>query len=388
MYICIKKMLAGAKPSSVFLSACALLAGGAQGVSVSTAQNAPKYSNAFMDIGAGARGLAMSGNQSSNVSGANSVYWNPAGLCASEGKHDFSLMHAAYFAGIANYDFAAFATRIDSNSVFGAGFVRLGIDDIADTRFLIDADGRIDYNKVTSFAVADYAFMLSYGRKHKKIKNLSYGATAKIIYRDYGLFSTAWGFGLDAGAQYISKHINIGLNLRDVTGTFNAWSHNPELVKDVFFQTGNTVPENTMEITLPKAMLDASRYFRFGKNAGALLSAGGAIAFDGPRNVLLNAGRVSFAPSAGTELDWKKTVFIRGGIGNFQKIKGFDQTYTTAYQPNFGIGLRIKQLSVDYALTDIGDKSESLYSNVFSLAFRLDENFSFKKKPKAPETGQ
>ena len=40
-------------------------------------------------------------------------------------------------------------------------------------------------------------------------------------------------------------------------------------------------------------------------------------------------------------------------------------------QPNIGIGLKIKSLSLDYALTDIGDNSVALYSNIFSLKFDL-----------------
>jgi hypothetical protein len=41
-------------------------------------------------------------------------------------------------------------------------------------------------------------------------------------------------------------------------------------------------------------------------------------------------------------------------------------------QPNFGIGVKIKRISIDYARTDIGNQSIALYSNMFSL--RLDIN--------------
>ncbi|MFM7838808.1 MAG: hypothetical protein ACKO6K_04525, partial [Chitinophagaceae bacterium] len=39
-----------------------------------------KYSNEFLNIGAGARGLAMSGAQVASVKDGTSGYWNPAGL--------------------------------------------------------------------------------------------------------------------------------------------------------------------------------------------------------------------------------------------------------------------------------------------------------------------
>ena len=39
-----------------------------------------KYSNEFLNIGAGARGLAMGGAQVASVNDGTAGYWNPAGL--------------------------------------------------------------------------------------------------------------------------------------------------------------------------------------------------------------------------------------------------------------------------------------------------------------------
>lgn len=39
-----------------------------------------KYSNEFLNIGAGARGLAMGSAQVASVNDGSSGYWNPAGL--------------------------------------------------------------------------------------------------------------------------------------------------------------------------------------------------------------------------------------------------------------------------------------------------------------------
>ena len=41
-------------------------------------------------------------------------------------------------------------------------------------------------------------------------------------------------------------------------------------------------------------------------------------------------------------------------------------------QPNLGIGINIKGVEIEYALTDIGDVSIAEYSNIFSLKFNLN----------------
>ncbi|MEM9390541.1 MAG: hypothetical protein AAGA02_08705, partial [Bacteroidota bacterium] len=92
--------------------------------------SAPKYSNEFLAIGVGARGLAMSGNQVATVNDATAGYWNPAGLLKSANKYELSIMHAEYFAGIAKYDYVAFSTPIDTVSHLAASIIRFAIDDI------------------------------------------------------------------------------------------------------------------------------------------------------------------------------------------------------------------------------------------------------------------
>ena len=68
-----------------------------------------KYSNEFLNIGAGARGLAMGGAQVASVQDGTAGYWNPAGLMGIGTVPQINLMHASYFAGIGKYDYASLA---------------------------------------------------------------------------------------------------------------------------------------------------------------------------------------------------------------------------------------------------------------------------------------
>ncbi|MEO1052457.1 MAG: PorV/PorQ family protein [Bacteroidota bacterium] len=334
--------------------------------------SAPKFSNEFLAIGVGARALGMSQAQVAHVDDVTAGYWNPAGLLNIESKYEFSLMHAEYFAGIAKYDYAAFATPVDSMSHLGISVIRFAVDDIPDTRFLYDANGAINYDNIRFFSAADYAFLLTFARKFNFLQGLRLGANFKVIHRQAGNFATAWGFGLDVGGQLEVKDWQFGLMLRDITGTFNAWSHNSELVVDVFTQTGNEIPQNSIELTLPKAVLGVARYFPVKEKFGVLAALDLNLTFDGKRNVLVKSDFASIDPGIGFELDYQRTVFLRFGAGNVQEVKDSDGSTSTSFQPNFGLGFTIKKVTIDYALTDIGDQSESLYSHVFSLKANLD----------------
>jgi len=331
---------------------------------------APKYSNEFLAIGVGARALGMSGSVVASSASAYSAYWNPAGLSLMQDKRQISLMHAEYFAGISKYDFGSFAARLDERSVMAISMIRFGVDNIPNTSELIDAEGNINYDKVTSFSASDYAFLISYARK-SKIEGLNLGGNVKIIRRKVGDFGGSWGFGIDLSAQYSKDKWKFGAVLRDATSTFNAWSFNlDEKMRDVFTRTGNEIPKSSLELTMPRLNLGAARSFELPANFGVLLELDIDITTDGKRNVLIQGDPFSIDPHLGLEIDFMKIVFLRAGIGNIQDETSFDKGKHKTFQPNIGIGIRIKKvLTIDYALTDIGDQSLALYSNVFSVRF-------------------
>ncbi len=336
---------------------------------------APKYSNEFLQIGIGADALGMSNAVIASTSNANSGYWNPAGLTKVSKWLEVSAMHSEYFAGIAKYDYLGLAKSIDSNSAVGFSFIRFGVDDIPNTTQLIDNAGRIDYDRITTFTAADYAFLFSYARK-MPIEGLSVGGNFKIIHRKVGDFAKSWGFGIDAGAQYKqNNHWKHGVMVRDVTSTFNAWIFdlNDEM-KEVFVKTGNVLPENGLELTLPRIILGSQGKYDLGKKGIYVASElDMAITLDGKRNVLIKSKPFSIDPYMGVEFGYKNFVQLRMGIGNIQKIKDFDDNESLTLQPNIGFGLNIKNFYLDYAFTDIGDASVALYSHVISMRIKLNK---------------
>lgn len=339
--------------------------------------NAPKYSNEFLQIGVGARALGMGNSLVAGVNDVTAAYWNPAGLTQVKNDLDVGLMHAEYFAGIAKYDYLGIAHRIDEKSSLGFAAIRFGVDDIPNTTQLIDNEGRIDYDRISLFSAADYAFLFSYARK-LSIDGMSLGGTAKIVHRKAGDFARSWGFGLDAGLLYQpNQKWTFAAMLRDVTSTFNAWIFNLDSdMKEVFLQTGNEIPENGLELTLPRLILGARRRFEIGEKGISIASEVNAVlTTDGRRNTLVKSGVVSIDPMMGLEIGYKNIVAIRTGVNNFQYLKNFDDSEYLTFQPNIGLGVTLKGVTLDYAFTNLGNQSDALFSHIVSLKFGFKDAF-------------
>jgi hypothetical protein len=334
----------------------------------------PKYSNEFLAIGVSAQALGMSNSIVAGVDDVTSGYWNPAGLTNVTDFLQVSAMHSEYFAGIAKYDYLAIAKPLDDKSTAGFTFIRFGVDDIPNTTQLIDSDGNIDYDKITTFSAGDYGFLFSYARK-MPIKGLSLGGNFKIVYRHVGNFAKSWGFGLDASAIYKKgDHWKFGAMFRDVTTTFNAWSFNlDDQMKETFQLTGNVIPQNGLEITLPKIILGTQFKTKIYKEFYVATEIDFDLNTDGRRNVLIRTAPISIDPHWGIELGYGKWAALRFGIGNLTWIKNPDASESLTIQPNIGLGVGFKNIKIDYAFTDIGNSSVALYSHVFSLRFKIND---------------
>jgi hypothetical protein len=312
----------------------------------------------------------MSGSVTATSNDVNSGYWNPAGLVHLE-DNALALMHSSYFANIANYNYVAFAMPLDDRSAIGLSVIRFGVDDILDTTKLIDQQGNINYDRINLFSAVDYGVTFSYARK-LPIPGLNYGVNAKVIRRIIGDFASSWGFGFDLGIQFETKNWQFGLMARDITTTFNAWAFDQDRLEDI----QNAIPgENqeepeTNELTLPKLQLGMAKSFIFDYDYSLKTELDLIVRFE-QNNDIISTSFASITPAFGFEFGYIDLVYLRGGVGNFQNELEFDNTKKLSFQPNLGLGFKYNGVSIDYAITDIGDQSVALYSNVFSLKIDL-----------------
>ena len=357
-------------------------------ISVAATAQFRKYSNEFLNIGAGARGLAMGSAQVASVSDGTAGYWNPAGLVGVKNDPQINLMHAEYFAGIGKYDYASVAFPGANNKrTFAVTGLRFAVDDIMNTLFLVEPDGSINYNNIQSFSSADYAFLLSFAQKLKDTekRKVQFGVNAKVIHRNVGSFAKAWGFGIDAGLQIHEGKWKFGLTGRDITTTFNSWSFTfTEREKEALYLTNNEIPVKSTEMTAPRLVLGAAREFTIGKKSSLLAEANLDLTFDGQRNTLISADPISADPKLGLELNVSNVFFLRAGINNFQRALAdgdtLNQKKVWIYQPSAGAGFKIQNVTIDYAFTNLANQSNPLFTHVFSLRLDMVESKNKKKK--------
>lgn len=336
------------------------------------AQNAYKYSNEFLSIGTGARAFAMGNCSVASVNDATATYWNTASLTNLTQRVNLNIMHASFYMSLAQYNFGTVAFKPNDKSAFAVSLIRFGVDNIPNTTQLIDQNGQLRFDRISAFSVADYSMFLSYAHT-LDIEGLSVGGNVKIIKRVAGDFAKAWGFGIDLSALYKMNEWQFGVMLRDVTSTFNMWTFNTTNLKEVFELTNNTIPISSTELTLPKIILGAAYKYNFLQKMNILAEVNLDISTDGKRNVLISGNPFSIDPKLGVELSYNSMFFVRTGIGNIQKEPvGFNHKMEYIIQPNIGLGIKYKQLGLDYALTNLGKVSMLGYSHIISLSYAFN----------------
>lgn len=284
-----------------------------------------KYAGEFMAIPVGGRPSGMGGAFVAVANDITTAYYNPAGL-ASLNYPQISLMHAEQFGNLVNYDYGAVAIPFGTDMSFGLSIMRLGVDGIPDTRnALYDANGdgninitndRLDYSKITEFSDQDWAFYLTFAKRHSD--KFYYGANVKIIYRKIAEY-TAYGVGFDVGALYTPfEDFYLGANLQDITTTLVSWS------------TGRN------ELITPTAKIGAAYGINIigGRFTPALDF---DVRFENRRFASnFNVGPVSFDMHAGFEFNYKNIFAVRAG-------------YNDVKQFTIGAGIKLPKLNIDYS---------------------------------------
>jgi hypothetical protein len=317
---------------------------GALVVALATPAHATRYAGEFLRIGVGARALGMGSAFVGLADDGTAAYWNPAGIATLE-RHEITAMHAEQFGSIVQYDFLSYVMPIGSpggpKQGLGFSLVRLGVDDIPDTRgleiiFDQNQNGKFDYpedrlavdeSRFVFDSDNDVALLISYARDLKQ--GFSVGGNFKIIRQWLGDSLRSTGFGLDAGALWVGDGWSAGARLSDAVTTRILWN------------TG------TSEYIAPALRIGGAKTKSFASKRHVVTAALDVqIGFsDEVLSSQANIGSVTFEFHPGIEYWIERRVALRAG---------FESRNFSA-----GAGVRLRRFGLDYAYLDHADLDAS-----------------------------
>ena len=142
--------------------------------------------------------------------------------------------------------------------------------------------------------------------------------------------------------------------------------------KRVLTQQNQEIPQNSLEITLPRLVLGAAKRIDFGDDYTFDAELNADLTTDGKRNTVLKTDVVSVDPHLGIQFGYADLVFLRGGVGNIQKVTDIDNKELWSFQPNIGVGVNLDKFAIDYAMANVATTAATNYSHVFSIRFKFN----------------
>jgi len=310
-----------------------------------------KYAGEFLALGVGARPLGLGSAYVALANDVSAGYWNPAGL-ARINYPELMLMHAEQFGNLVNHDYGAVAFPVGTSTSLGVSLIRLGVDDIPDTRNAgVDAGGnvtydpnqfsRVDPSRVSYFNSADWALFFTYARRHSD--DLTYGANLKLIRRELGE-NSATGVGFDVGIMYSPlERLMLGANLQDVTTTLVAWNSGRNDLISPTLKTGAAYTVDALGGQFTPVM-DLDIMFENRESASTF-----------------NVGPVSVDVQGGLEYAFRDLIAVRVGYSDIRQL-------------TLGAGLSLPKLTVDYSFAKFDATDQLGNTHRISVKFILESD--------------
>ncbi len=315
----------------IFLLAGQVLAGG----------GFKKYAGEFMYLGAGARGTALGGAYGALVNDASASYWNPAALNDVSG-FQLQFMNSKQFISSIQTNYLAISHPYDDGAVIGLSLYFLTVNNIQNTAnagvfdpATLELVG-LDESRIRSFNTGDYVLTAAYSKKWNE--HLSWGATLKMLYRDFD-FTSAAGMGLDIGLLYRFKGLRLSGVARDITGTLIAWNNGEKQWVSPTIGFGAAWPMAVESLSLNISPTVGVQFMGEGREFAAQTS----------------LGPFSADFMTGLEISYNDVISVRSGMDALQRF-------------NAGVGLKLPHISFDYSFTAYANELGNIHRINFNLS--------------------
>lgn len=157
---------------------------------------------AFLNIGVGARAVAMGGAFVAVANDASALYWNPGGVAVIKNNQAI-FNHSEWLAGI-KFDFAGVVMNLGEMGRLGVSATVLSMGDMERTTEL-QPDGTGEF-----FSAGSYAIGITYGKM--LTDRFSIGFTGKFI-REHIMNTGANGVAIDIGTLYRTQWRNLMIGM-------------------------------------------------------------------------------------------------------------------------------------------------------------------------------
>ena len=272
-------------------------------------------------IPVGGRSTALSGSTIASTSGADALFWNPAGACRIDGSTEVLFNSMNYIADI-HVNYFAVTTSVSGTGALGVSIKTLNFGDIPiTTTSLPEGTG-------STYSPSYITFGVSYANKFTD--RILGGFTLKYVSEKI-LETSATGVALDLGIQYISSSgLKLGVTLKNLGPQMQYSGENLNYsVKLPDQQTGAAA----RALALPTTGFELPSTLEFG--AGYDLKLPDDLGVLGLSGVFQNSNFGDDEFRFGAEYAWNNVIFLRGGITRTQNQSN------NIFGPSFGIGINV-----------------------------------------------
>lgn len=305
-------------------------------------------------IPVGSVGTALGGANLASVSGIEAIYWNPAGLAASQSSAEVMISNLQYIADM-NVNYVAANVNTDGFGALGVSIKSIGFGDIpVTTNDNPDGTGE-------KFSPSFITLGLTYSRV--MTNKILFGCNVKLI-SERIMQESASGLGFDFGLQYNTGiGLKLGIALKNIGGNMKFDGNDLEIFTTDQSARPDAVGEN---VRVPLASFDLPATFEIGMAYEYKINDQNGLNIMG---TFLNDNYAMDEYRVGAEYSFNNLIFLRGSYqlgydADDESIKISDED-NFLFGPSFGVGLNLDlgpnfnvHLDYSYRMTEIFDDNQ------------------------------